>query len=151
MADVRNHSGNGLAGDGFFNSPEQFDHGFRPAENNGPGVDPEPRQPAGVGDADILAVARELHEEDCRAATGLHGVRSRESEAEGGAGVAPCMGEDLVDKPLGEIEEFPRIDCGLVCPGKAGVLFDAFNPGPKILQHPLFRKARHRALPVGND
>ena len=105
MADVGDHGGNGLAGDGLLDGPEQLDDGFRPAENDGCRVDAVPRQPGSVGDADVLAVADELHEEDRRAVAGLHGVCRGEGKAESSTGIAPGVGEDLMDRTLGESEE----------------------------------------------
>jgi hypothetical protein len=143
MADVGDHCGNRLAGDGFLDGPEKLDSGFRSAENDGRRIDAVAAEAEGVRDADILAVAGELHEEDRGTILALHAVRGGEGKAESCACVARGVGEDLVNEALGQIEELSRIRMGFVLTGKTRVLFDAFNAGAEILQHSLFRKALH--------
>jgi len=147
MADVGNHRGDGLAGDGFLNRPEQLDGRLRPAEDDGFGIDAVPAEPKGVGDADILAVTAQLHQKDRGTVFTLHPASGGESKAKGCAGVACSSRKDLVDEALRKIEELGRIRGGPAKTGKTGGSFDAFNAGAEVLQHPLFRKAIHLGLP----
>ena len=149
--EIGQHGRHGAAADGFFHGPEQLGDRLDPAQHDGIGIEAKTVEAGGVGEAELLAVARQLQIEQRRPVAGKQGPRQPEPEAERGAGEALVSGEDLMQQAMGTGDDIERARFvnghGRSRGRQIGRLKAPFEPGdagPQILQ--LLFSARVHSL-----
>jgi hypothetical protein len=146
-ARIGDHRGNGPAADGLFDGPQQIGCTFHPAEDDLARIDTEAVETDRIGNAQILAIADQLQEEQRGTLDADELPRQPQRETEGRAGIATGVGEDLVQNPGGKRKHlvFGCWRCEIL---QNRPFFNAFDAGPQIFQRPLFGQDLHQALPV---